>query len=1307
MRILRIVVPLLTILAITLILSATPIALTYSTSYRAYVEPHVLKELKKGDARLIILLREEVKPTEEDWISLLEEAKLSLGENKSPLEIECIAYKKLLSEYLTYLPKLRALVAQGRASIAKVKASQVVSLMPFKVVTIERPLTFKLLPAITVILKRGDFEALNEIASEPYVEAIYLDKKITLKREEELVKRAIQILTQPLDRINASDEERARALAAITPTMHWSREILHIPETWELGYTGKGAIVAVVDTGVDPFNPLLADTWYGGTHNAIYYLPDGTPALVDFTGEGYYPMHPHGTFCACEIAGLDSPAARVAYVRKVYGWWPVPDWVNFTGVAPDAKIMGIKVLCSAGWGWSTWIMAGIEWAIDHGAHVVSMSLGGISPVADSDVMSLFVNKAAEKLLLVIAAGNTGPGAGTVATPGAAMKALTVGASISLKCVGDIGYPVWWMYVNETYVSAGYGGVIDFSSRGPTTTLMPKPDVVTPGCFVASVVYAPWTGNYTVQIWAGTSMSTPLVSGIAALAIQAFLEKGYLPTPTELKQLLKSCCEDVGDLPTVQGCGLLNAYKVIKAIKELGKLVVEPVDTEYIKVFGTGSVKLRIKYAATEGSVDVSLKAVEVVEGRVFLKETNALHWLSYVDEIYRVVNVDSRELDKGLRALKVVVNTPWLNTWYVRVAVYYLDPLTNEVILKAVNYENWWSGHLVLVVPVDRAGTYIIRLRAEGFYGALKYALQVIGLYERKATAISISPSKLTITAGETKEVTVSFGAKAPGIYTGFIVIESSGGEKVVIPYVHAVPYVLRPGASARARVSFETTGDFGMWGGDYRYVPVKLEGDNFNVLYVKVDWGYEQAMDVCPYIVDIERGIVEAFGLEYYGTTCGMGKEVVYVHNPRPGVKVISLHATLLPGTKYKVPADVFITTRYTIGLIGAMPQRLTVKVPPGRAYEAKYRVSNPLGCSVEVIPVAYLKVPTLQIVGMESLWFSSFERYNMWYTWFGIFGGVTAKKARIVLNIEVHNVTYTEYRVSNITYWEPVKVYSVSGSELSVRFKLTIGDTTYYGSEFFEKEFVVKGGNGTVVLEVDLPQVPLQMLRLGWPYFMYLSVLNETDIAKSPTSMVHALYNITITGVVYYLSDLVPTYYLENVPLVYGEPVSIRGFGKTTVPVTIYVPENTPAGTYDMYLVFQTPENEVIAISKLTVEVPRTATVTLSYYIAGDYVGAVDGGYWIGVNRTYTLVTAVYGVGNVNITSGVLSIRLPTGYTLAPYATVAWYRVTGIGEVECVKVFSVPVVDGKVDLGLVPVTLGGYKSWVEVYVDLSLIHI
>ncbi|MFB6934681.1 S8 family peptidase [Streptomyces chartreusis] len=273
-------------------------------------------------------------------------------------------------------------------------------------------------------------------------------------------------LTSPRSRA-AGDLKKLWLDAKVRATLDRSTRQVHAPEAWAAGYDGKGTKVAVLDTGVDAEHPDLK-----GRITASKNFTD-SPDADDHDG--------HGTHTTSTVGGAGAASDGT---KK--------------GVAPAAGLLNGKVLNDYGYGETSWIIAGMQWAVDQGADVVSMSLGNPARTDCTDPMAQATEELArtsEHTLFVIAAGNTGPGDNTVSSPGCAPSVLTVGA------------------VDRDDTTAS------FSSRGPaygSHTL--KPEITAPGVGISAAA-AGGRGVYAYRSMSGTSMATPHVAGAAAIVKQ--------------------------------------------------------------------------------------------------------------------------------------------------------------------------------------------------------------------------------------------------------------------------------------------------------------------------------------------------------------------------------------------------------------------------------------------------------------------------------------------------------------------------------------------------------------------------------------------------------------------------------------------------------------------------------------------------------------------------------------------------------------------------------------------------------------------
>ncbi|MFI5755444.1 S8 family serine peptidase [Streptomyces sp. NPDC051569] len=281
------------------------------------------------------------------------------------------------------------------------------------------------------------------------------------------------------------------------------------PEVWKSGDTGKGVNVAVLDTGIDKGHPDFT----GRLSATASFVPNED--ITDRIG--------HGTHVASTIAGTGAASAG-----------------KEKGVAPDAGLLIGKVLGNDGSGQDSWVLAGMEWAArEKRAKIINMSLGG-DPTDGNDPLSRAINSLSAETgaLFVVAAGNAGD-AKTIASPGAADAALTVGAVDSLDDIAE------------------------FSSQGPRLgDEAIKPEMTAPGVDVlaARSQYVSGGSGY-YQAMSGTSMATPHVAGAAALLAAAHPEF----TGRQLKDALVSSAKPTPKYTAYQGGnGRLDVAAAVRA-----------------------------------------------------------------------------------------------------------------------------------------------------------------------------------------------------------------------------------------------------------------------------------------------------------------------------------------------------------------------------------------------------------------------------------------------------------------------------------------------------------------------------------------------------------------------------------------------------------------------------------------------------------------------------------------------------------------------------------------------------------------------
>ncbi|MEG4454961.1 S8 family serine peptidase [Microcoleus sp. N9_A1] len=260
---------------------------------------------------------------------------------------------------------------------------------------------------------------------------------------------------------------------------NWGLDAINAPEVWNQNITGNGIVVAVIDTGVDYYHPDLDNNiWQNADEIAENGIDDDRNGFIDdirgwdFVYNDNNPMdldvYGHGT----HVAGL------IAAERNDFG---------ITGVAPNAKIMPIRVIDSFRDAYSNDVAAGIRYAADNGANVINLSLGNefYPSNEENDAIEYANNKGS---VVVIAAGNSG---------------------FSLPDYPARNADRWGIAVGSIDIN---GRMADTSNAAGST---PLDYVVAPGVDIYST-----TPYSTYDTLSGTSMATPHVAGVAALVLNA-------------------------------------------------------------------------------------------------------------------------------------------------------------------------------------------------------------------------------------------------------------------------------------------------------------------------------------------------------------------------------------------------------------------------------------------------------------------------------------------------------------------------------------------------------------------------------------------------------------------------------------------------------------------------------------------------------------------------------------------------------------------------------------------------------------------
>jgi subtilisin family serine protease len=319
---------------------------------------------------------------------------------------------------------------------------------------------------------------------------------------------------------------------------NWWRDAIGMKD---VNYTGKGVNLAIMDTGIT----VHPDFFTNGDSNKPRIVKSINFALEDGIVDPQYVFddYGHGTHCA-GIAGGNGYLSESKY----------------QGVAPNVNLINVRALNSTGQADEDAIIKAIEWCVENGVNIISMSFGGGLPDSWS-MESLAIQAAVRRGVIIVAAvGNSGPYFFTGGSPASNLYSIAVGAT-------DIN-----------------NHVVLFSSLGPSMTGQVLPDVCAPGrAIIATDAYGSiihlenkYTNGFIggnnlfkyIEL-SGTSMATPMVAGAVAVLLEAFPEA----TPEAIRIALVKGSEKMRTVSNAgetvaQGAGLINVSRSIEYLKEI-------------------------------------------------------------------------------------------------------------------------------------------------------------------------------------------------------------------------------------------------------------------------------------------------------------------------------------------------------------------------------------------------------------------------------------------------------------------------------------------------------------------------------------------------------------------------------------------------------------------------------------------------------------------------------------------------------------------------------------------------------------------
>lgn len=403
-----------------------------------------------------------------------------------------------------------------------------------------------------------------QLAADPAVASVFPDLPISLAAPATVGRSGAGAGAGPADsRICPADPSTPMLEPEALQTTNTAFEDKNTPQAQNL-VDGTGVKVAFIADGLDIANPdfVRAD----GSHVFVDYQ--------DFSGDG--TAAPTGSAEAFGDASAIAAQGRQSYDLADYvsPAHPLPAGctIQVRGMAPGASLIGLKVFGQAPTAPTSRFIEAIDYAVKAGVDVLNESFGA-NPYPDTgnDPISLADDAAIAAGVTVVASSGDSGVTGTVGSPASSAAVIGVAATTTFRSYAQTTGSGFQLS-NGTWLNDNISGL----SSGGITSRNRTPDLAAPGdlgwalCTPDLSLYTECTAANgspsPIQDFGGTSQSSPLVAGAAALVIQAYkmTHGGAHPTPALVKQLLTSTAQDLGHPAFQQGAGELDSLKAVQA-----------------------------------------------------------------------------------------------------------------------------------------------------------------------------------------------------------------------------------------------------------------------------------------------------------------------------------------------------------------------------------------------------------------------------------------------------------------------------------------------------------------------------------------------------------------------------------------------------------------------------------------------------------------------------------------------------------------------------------------------------------------------
>ncbi len=359
--------------------------------------------------------------------------------------------------------------------------------------------------------------------------------------------------------VESRDAEEVQAPVAATSSFSATPHVLQVnaDDVWAQGYSGKNIVVAILDSGTNPDHYDLRDhLWTGYADTNGDGEADDPIHGWNFVGKNSNITDDfgHGTHCAGIVCGDGTIG-------------------NITGIAPDATLMTVKIVNRSGGGTPSQMVSGVEFAVENGANILSMSLGFKKlQISEADIVMLrrtFESVLASGVVVCAAAGNDGNSCGApdnVDYPAACPppylhpdQQANAGDLTSVICVGSVNANDEYVETSSQGPSTWQGTVFDDYPYDSEHIGLIRPDICAPGELIYSLKH---DENNKYKYLSGTSQATPCVAGVIAL----MLEKNPSLTPAQICETIETTAKKLSDSKNnYTGSGRIDALAAVNSI----------------------------------------------------------------------------------------------------------------------------------------------------------------------------------------------------------------------------------------------------------------------------------------------------------------------------------------------------------------------------------------------------------------------------------------------------------------------------------------------------------------------------------------------------------------------------------------------------------------------------------------------------------------------------------------------------------------------------------------------------------------------